>query len=362
MKEWITAAIAAALACAPAYAQQESGESPAAETIRWPIPWKVGQVLTYETENLDMENSPKKREKIRSTDRTTIAITEATLEGYVQRWTSAEPRYEVIEGDAEAAKLAEDLVKALANLPIMVELDKDATYKGIRNLAEISSRVRAEMEPLVAKGVEHGVRKVNKDASDADVKAAMEKARPHLDGMLEGLTSPAFLEAAIGQVVQNYNGFVGIELEAGAKYSAETELDNPLGASKFPATIEFGLYASEDDPDDVFLEWTSTIDPVRGADAVWEAAEALMGTKIPSQERKTLPEEVSIIDEGFVLFNRSSGVIEMYENERKTILGDTHKTDRDRMRLVGGEHDHAWHGDGEPASGEAAAEAEPGAG
>ena len=342
MKLKLAAAFAALVACAPSFAQQDPGKTETAETIRWPVPWKVGQVLTYETENLEEERSPKKREKTRTSDRTEITITEATLEGYVQRWTASQTRYELIEGDAEQAKLAAELIETLADVPLLVELDKDANYKGIRNLAEISTRVRAAMTPVLAQGVEQGVRKAKQDASDAEVKEAIEKARPHLEGLLERLSSPAFLEAAIGQVVQNFNGFVGIELEDGASYTLDTELDNPLGEKKFPATLEFGLYASDEDPDDVFLEWKSTIDPKRGADAVWEFAEKLMGTAIPKDQRKELPKEISIVDEGFLLFNRESGVIEMYENERKADLGDTHKTDRDRMRLVGGEHEHQW--------------------
>lgn len=351
MKPTALAALAACFACAPVFAQADSAKAEeAAEKIRWPIPWKVGQVLAYETENLEEERSPKKREKTRTSDRTEIAITEASLEGYVQRWTASQTRYEVIEGDAEQAKLVAELTEALADVPVIVELDKESNYKGIRNLAEISTRLRAAMMPVIAQGVELGVRKAKQDASDAEVKEAVEKARPQLEAMLDNLSSPAFLEAAIGQVVQNYNGFVGIELEDGASYTLDTELDNPLGENKFPAKLEFGLSVSEDDPDDVFLEWKSTIDPKRGADAVWEFAEKLVGTTIPKDQRKELPKEISIVDEGFLLFNRGSGVIEMYENERKVDLGDTHKVDRDRMRLLGSEHEHEWNEEGAAAT------------
>lgn len=339
MKLRVLAAIAAAFACVPAHAQEARSEE-TAETIRWPIPWKVGQVLTYETENLEAEQSAKKRERTRSTDTTTITIVEASTEGYVQKWVSTNSKYEALEGDPEAVKLMEQLNASLSDLSILVELDKEASYKRIRNIDEISTRMRGSLRPMLLAEVEKGVSKTIKD--EAEVKAAMEKSRAQLDSMLAGLTSPAFIEAAMGQVLQNYNGFVGIELEDGASYSLETELDNPLGGKKFPATIEFGLYASEDDPDDVFVEWTSKIDPRRGAQAAWDMVEKMYGSVIPKEQRKDLPKEISIVDEGFLVFNRNSGVIEMYENERKVDMADTHKSDRDRMRLVGGEHEHEW--------------------
>ena len=340
MKLQLAAAFAALVACAPSFAQQDAGKTETAETIHWPVPWKVGQVFTYETESLDAEQAPNKREKTRSTDTTKITITEATTDGYVQRWISTAPKVQMLEGDANAAKLMESLATSLTDLVILVELDKEATYKRIRNIDEISTRMRAALKPLLDAEVEKGIAKAKGD--DIDTKAALEQARGQLDKMLDGLSSPAYLEAVLGQVVQNYNAFVGIALEDGASYSVESELDNPLGGRKFPATVEFGLYVSEDDPEDVFLEWTSTIDPERGAEAIWELAEKLVGMQIPKEQRKELPTQVSIVDEGFVIFNRSSGVIEMYENERKVDLGDTHKSDRDRMRLVDGEHEHEW--------------------
>lgn len=350
MKPIRLVAFAAVFACAPVMAQTDTSEAAkalTAEEIRWPVPWKVGQVLTYETEGLDAEQSPKKREKVRTSDTTTITIVEASEEGYLQRWVSSNPRFELIEGDPKAAELMQGLDTSLADLQVLVELDKEATYRRIRNIDEISARMRTALEPMILEGVEKGVAETG--AGAVDTKAAIEKARPQLERMLQGLTSPAYIEAAMGQILQTYNAFVGISLEDGASYTAEAELDNPMGGKKFPSKIEFGLYTSEEDPQDVFVEWTSKIDPERGAEAAWEVAEKLVGMKIPAADRKDLPKQISIVDTGFLVFNRGTGVIEMYENERTIDLAETHKSDRDRMRLTNGEHAHHWKEEGAEA-------------
>ncbi|MGH8075818.1 MAG: hypothetical protein ACREPE_00620, partial [Lysobacter sp.] len=135
----------------------------------------------------------------------------------------------------------------------------------------------------------------------------------------------------------------------GERYALETELDNPLGGKKFPATMEFGLYASEEDPADIFIEWDSTIDPKKGMDAVWDLTETLYGIKVPKADRKGLPKQISFVDEGFIIFNRDSGVIEMFESTRTVKLGDKVDVDRNRMRLTNGDHSHTWTEESEPA-------------
>lgn len=355
MKHWLATVLAASLAAASPHglAQEEGASDAAATNIRWPIPWRAGMVLRYETENLEAETRPGKREKTRITDTTTLTIVEATTSGFVQRWTSGKPTIEVIEGDKDAAAMMEGLYASLAGLHVLVELDKDANYKGIRNLDEIVQQLRAAIRPMLLSAIDAEAHK--SAAGDEGAREAVKaEARKRAEQVIDGFASPAFVEAAMGQVIQNYNGFIGIELEDGAAYELETELDNPLGATKFPAKLTYGLYASEDDPEDVFVEWTSTIDPRRGAAAAWEMVEKLYGTAIPKEQRKELPKEMAIEDAGFLVFNRSTGVIEMYENERKVTMKDVHKVDRDRMRLLDSDHGHTWK---EEPAGEDAAKA-----
>lgn len=55
-----------------------------------------------------------------------------------------------------------------------------------------------------------------------------------------------------------------------------------------------------------------------------------------------MPEGISVSDAGFFLFDRKTGVPEMFESERTVELGDRREYERTRMRLLGGAHAHAW--------------------
>lgn len=332
--------VLAALTVVPAHAQKNDAS---AETIRWPVPWKAGLRLAYEFESLDTEVGKDKREKIRVTDNTVVSIASESEQGFVQEWKSNGGSYEVIEGDATKAEMMRAFMKALSNLALQVDLGKDGNYERIRNLDTVAARFRSAMTEMMLPAVEAEVRKgLGEKANEADVAAALEKARKRADDMLSRMSSPAVVEHMAAQLIKNYNGFVGVELENGASYTLDTELPNPLGGKSFPAKLEFGLYSSEDDPQDIYLEWTMKIDPERGLDALWDTVEALSGEKMDKKARKKLPKDLSIDDEGFLLFHRTSGVIEMYSNERRIVLGDLHKVERERLRLVDGEHSHEW--------------------
>lgn len=310
----------------------------AADTLRWPNPWEAGMSLVYETESLDSEARAGRREKIRTTDTSAVTITQASGDGYLQEWRSKDLVVEVIEGDKAAGALREAALRAMEASTIEVALDKDGNYASIRNLDALSTRMREVMHPLMAASIEAELGKLDESKRDKARAEALER----IDGMLDRITSPAMLEPMLGRVLQTYNGFVGVDLEIGEWYELETEQPNPLGGKAFPSKLQFQLYPSEGDPDDVFLEWNSNVDPEKGADAMWELTEKLLGKKIPPKERKDLPDTVTISDEGFFLFRRDTGVIEMYETIRTIRLGGHEKVERQRMRLTSGDHEHAW--------------------
>lgn len=315
----------------------------AADNITRLDPWSVGQVLVYETEYLKQATAPGKSEKVRSADTTEIRITQASVDGFVQQWVSRDTRVEVLAGDRAEADMMLAAGKAFEGHPLVVQLARDSTYVGIQNLDETGARLRGALQPLMLAGVDAGIRKnlvAPVDAAKlAQVTAA---ARAQVEGVMTRLTSAPMLEAMLGQVIQSYNAFVGITLEPGAQYALETELDNPMGGSKFPATLQFHAYRSEDDPDDIFIEWETSIDPKKGLDATWQLVESLYGVKISKADRKQLPRQISLVDAGFILFERGTGVIEMFENTRTTRLGDNLDVSRHRMRLVDSAHGHRW--------------------
>ncbi|HEY0660029.1 MAG TPA: hypothetical protein VGD21_01700, partial [Lysobacter sp.] len=300
----------------------------AADTLRWPSPWEAGLSLVYETESLDSEAKAGQREKIRTTDTTEVTISQASADGYLQEWRSRDLGFEVIEGDKAAGALREAAVRAMADSTVEVALDKNGNYASIRNLDALSTRMREVMRPLIVASIEAEVGKLDEGKRDK----ARAEALKGSDGILDRITSPAMLEPMLGRVLQTYNGFVGVDLEIGEWYELETAQANPLGGKPFPSKLQFQLYPSEDDPNDVFLEWNSSVDPDKGADAMWELTEKLVGKKIPPKERKALPDTVAIKDEGFFLFRRDTGIVEMYESVRTIKLGDHEKVERQRMR------------------------------
>lgn len=322
----------------------------AAEMVMWPNPWEAGRTLVYETENLDSDTAPGSRKKVRMADTTEIRIIEASLDGFVQQWVSSGTQMEVLEGDKAEAEAIFAAMKSFEGFPLLVELDKEANYRRIRNLDEISERMRTALRPLFVAGVEAGVKKsLGEQADEETAKQVLAAAMTQVDGTLEKMTSAPMIDAMLGRLIQSYNAFVGVELEDGEWYSLETELDNPLGGKKFPATLKFGLYPSKQDPADVFIEWESAIDPKKGLDVIWGLVENLYGMKVSKADRKKLPKQISLVDEGFMVFNRESGVIEMFESTRTVKLGDKLNVDRNRMRLTNGEHEHTWTGESDTA-------------
>lgn len=332
--------LARSLLCALALVPPHAAS--AGESIQWPNPWEAGRTLVYETEHIDSDTHDGKRKKARTTDTTEIRITEASVDGFVQRWVSSDVHLQVLEGDKAEGEAMLTAMKSFEGFPVMVELDKEANYRRIRNLDSVAERLRTALRPMIVAGIEARVVPLDEATDTAKSAQARDAAMAQVDGVLARMTAGPVVESMLGRVIQNYNSLVGVVLEDGERYTVDTEIDSPVGGRKFPATVEFGLYASEDDPTDIFIEWTSTLDPKKGMDAIWDLAETLIGTRISTADRKGLPKQVSLVDEGFMIFNRDSGVVEMFESTRTVELGSKLQVDRNRMRLVNEDHAHTW--------------------
>lgn len=310
----------------------------AAETITWPNPWKKGLTLAYETESLESKVSPGKREKSRTLSSTEVRIAKVSEEGFVQEWITRKPVVEIIEGDPAQAEMMRAAMRGFEGFAVSIDLDKAGNYVRIRNIDDVSARVRKTMKPLMTAGVDAGIARLAK----AEREKARAEALKQVDGVLDRMTAPAVLENLIGRDIQTYNNFIGAELEADQWYELETELDNPTGGNRIPAKLQFALYESKQDPDDIFMEWKSSIDPQKGAEAAWAILESLSGKKPGRRERRKLPKEIAIDDEGFAMFRRGTGVIEMFSSTRTVRMADHEKVERERMRLTGGDHRHEW--------------------
>lgn len=332
------------LACADVVAQEVASPpaEEAAETIKLPLPWKLGQLLRYETEQVETKTSPQGREKSRTTSMTDAKTVEAGKDGFVQHWRTHDMAIEVMEGDATFAKVIEDAARQLEDLPMIVEADAAGALVKVRNIEAISARMRQTLRPVFTKVFLDGMEKGLANADPEARKKAMDAAPAQADALIDRLTEPKLLEAQGTAHIGTLLNFSGAELENDQAYELESELENPTGGKPFPAKLTFGLYVTEDRPEDVFLEWTLEIDPLKGADAVWDTVEKLYGRTISAQERKELPQQVSIVDKGFLVFERATGLPEMYQNERTTKVAENASYERNRMRLLGNPHEHEW--------------------
>lgn len=315
---------------------------PEAGKIKLPLPWKQGEVLHYETERVKTDTGPGKREKSVQTSNASVEILEAGKDGFVQQWTWSGTKEEVLEGDKSMQAAIAEATAQLEKIPLVVEMNAEGNYTGVRDLAAIGQRMVAVMRPMLVKQVDLELQKHVAGMDAAQRKQAQDKALEGLDAFLKRFTEPKLLENLLTKDIQNVLAFAGAELENDQAYVLETVLDNPTGGAAFPGKLTFGLYEDEEEPQDIWLEWTLEIDPVKGATAVWDTVERMYGRKIGEAERKELPAEVSIIDKGFIVFERGTGLPELYQNVRTTKFGENANYERNRMRLLGRGHDHVW--------------------
>jgi hypothetical protein len=328
-------ALLCALSVSPAFADEPAAE---AAKVKWVMPWKAGTSLDYATEQLTTTDKAGAKSRERGTDTTHVRITEATADGYTQSWTSEGARFDVLEGDKSGEVQKRTALAALSGAAIDIRLNAEGQYVGMRNADAIATRLRNAMKPLMLLGTEAQLASIE-DTRQRE--AARVEARRKLDGALDRMLAPAIVEAMLTRQIQDYNGFIGIELEPDQAYELETELPNPTGGPAFPAKLMFSLSVSKDDPEDLFVTWDMAVDPEKAATAALQIGEALAGEKIDNTGKDAI-KTVDITDEGIIVVHRPTGVLEMFESTRTTKMTGLVKVERSRMRLTNGEHAHTW--------------------
>lgn len=326
--------------------------APGAEVVRLQLPWREGVALRYATEDYDDETDAAGRERTRATSVETVRITEAREDGFLQEWSFADSRYEVLEGDAAGAVVVEGMLESLDGLVLEVELDAAGRFTGIRNLSEVSGRMRPVMETALMAAFEAGMAAA--DPVDGAAVAAQDPARAagllqaQVQSMLDRLMSPDMLQLLLSEDAMQYNDLVGIELEQGRRYEVEIELDHPLGQGALPARVALVLHVHDPGSDDVHLEWTTHLDREKAAEAAIAIAERMLDAGLPEEARAQVLAELSIIHAGAAVVRRSTGIVETLEVTQTVRVGDELKVKRRRMRLLDGDHAHHWPDDGPP--------------
>lgn len=343
-----------ALACGPAFAEvPEAKPKGEAEVIALPLPWTAGQVLRYDTEQSESKQRAQVRERTRTSSTTEVTTVAAGKDGFVQHWRGYGTRVEVLEGASALSAALEQASTQLEDLALVVDMDAQGTYRALSNRDEVVRRMREVLRPVLASAFASEVEKAAAALDAQTRKARVDGIPAQVELLLGRLTEPRLLEQMLTSEIQTVLNFSGAQLEDNQSYELETELENPTGGLPFPAKLTFGLYVDANQADDVWLEWTLAIDPEKGAAAVWETVERMYGATFSAEEKTLLPRQVSIVDKGFLLFHRPSGLPEMFENERITRVADVESSKRHRMRLVDNPHGHVWK-EAEPAAADAA--------
>ena len=113
-------------------------------------------------------------------------------------------------------------------------------------------------------------------------------------------------------------------------------MDSPREAVPLPASREYVLSLVDDDPALARIRWTRTLDPRGDAKMLWMLVDELVGDKAPA-DREERPAGLTLSEEGVVVFNRDTGVVEMLETVEISRYGKMHDNhERYRMRRIGG--------------------------
>lgn len=338
--------LAVALLCALPFSHAFAAEEAKVATIQWALPWKPGTTLEYVSEDLSTSNL-RGPERTRTTSTATVRITEALKNGFVQAWSWRDTVFAVEEGDKSTEAAMREVAAGLQDVTLEVELDAAGNYARLRNLAQITPRLREAMRPMMFLGLDKSLASIPDAARREE---ARKSATPQTEAFLERMLAPAVLETMLARNIQWYNGFVGIDIEPDQDYEAKVELPNPMGGATIPVTITFSLSVAEDDPDDLYVAFEQKIDRENAGAAVTAIIEGLLGDKLPDDRKQKL--DISIVDEGLFVVHRPTGIVEMFESTRTVQAGAKSKVDRHRLRLANGEHDHAWRDEEDEDGGE----------
>lgn len=317
-----------ALAMAPAIAD-------AAEQVRWPIAWKAGEVARYDTESVTREIEDGAANVRRTTDRTEIRTVEADDNGYALAWTTHGSRVEAVEGDRSMIDMLAPMLDDLDGFEVVVELDRDGHYRRVRNLDAVVAKVRAAMLPVFSANLQKMFDIADPKLAKGDHEALLALARDNLQTSIDGIVTTRSVEVMSNAQAKAITTFVGKRLTMGKRYRDAEPMDSPREGLPLEAIREYALSPVDDDPALARIRWTRTLDPRGDAKMLWMLVDELAGDEAPVA-REERPTGLTLSEEGVVVFNRDTGVVEMLETIEISRYGKAHdEHERYRMRRVG---------------------------
>jgi hypothetical protein len=301
--------LAAAALLAPALAA-------AAPVVELPNPWRAGLRLEYASESrIDATHPGGARERTRFTDHTVVTVVSAGGRTVVQDWASRNPVFESLEGEAAKAEAQKAMIAALAGFTLRVAVDAEGGVR-LDNLADAGERLRPVARRALAQDAERAV--AARPAAERD--AARAALQPRIDAMAAKLTAPEALDPVVGYQPRAYLAFVGAARVANRRDVRPVEIPLPTGGF-LPGRRTTQLVLDPARRNHAIVRWHSVVDAERAA---------------------AMKDRPDVEEAGFVLIDRRDGVVELFENTRTFAHGAETRVERQRMRRVGGDHDHAW--------------------
>lgn len=305
----------------------------AAERVRMPVPWRTGTTLVYDTESIHREKNAEGGSSRRVTDRTEVRVEEAGRKGHVLVWTTRDSRVEAIDGDRSTTDLLAPMLEKLDGLPVAIELDRDGRYRRVRNLEDVAARVRTAIRPILEAGLEKSFGKDGPKVSKYDREAALEVARSRLDEAIPQIITLDGVEHVSSSQMKTFSAFVGRPLEVGRRYRDATPIESPMEGKPLPGQREYVLEIDREDAGLARIRWTHALDTAGDSAAQWTLVEELTGETASGEGA---PKDLSLREEGVLVFRRDTGTIELVETVNTSRYGRQHdEHERHRMRLRG---------------------------
>lgn len=253
-------------ACAlPAMAQ----DAPEVDQVEWPLPWQVGTTLEYDHAYVSTNRRDGQEFTIKATDVTRISVERADREGYVQRWVSTDPKYDLSALPEQARLAITAAAEALRDLPLDVRLDAEGAYQGLLDLETLRQQYREAMETSFERIMEPHAEQL-----PADAEAMIAR-------MIDTLTAPAVVEQQFAELPAAYNFIAGGGLSPGVEYAYEDQGVNPLGGEAI--AMHNTLTMSDTDRQGVYeVRWRIEPDIQALALAIERAAGQMLGDALAS--------------------------------------------------------------------------------
>lgn len=318
------------------------------ELIEWVAPWREGLALRYETESYDVSIDAEGKERSRTTAIETIRITAVREDGFVQAWSSADFRYEQLEGGSEQESIIRQALESLPELTLEAELDASGNFVRLGNLDQMIGALRPVLMEVFEQAFQSSTEAGGGLPDGEEGEAARVRARETAAGVAERLTRPDVMGAMLSRDVIAFNDTFGATLRAGVPLEVDVEIESPLGLGLVPARVTLLMRPGASGSDEATLDWTTRMDREKAAEMALSAAERMYGVAVSGEARSQVEADMSIIDIGHARFRRSTGVPLMMEFLRTVQAAGEQRIERRRMRLLDDAHGHAWPDDGEP--------------